>query len=71
MELITNAKEVAMRAWSVRLAILSAVLSAAELTLPMFSTLVPPNLMAALSMAVAIGAAAARVIAQPTTLPKS
>lgn len=63
MKLIDDAKN-APRFWSVRLAVLSAALTAVELTLPMFSQVVPPGVFASLSMMVAIGAAVARTVKQ-------
>lgn len=50
--------------WSVRLAIVSAILGALELALPLWKGLVPPHTFAALSTLAAVGAAAARVIQQ-------
>lgn len=71
MTLIDNAKEVLLKAWSVRLALLSAVLSAAEVALPFFTTFIPPNTMAILAVLTSAGAAIARLVAQPESLPKS
>lgn len=50
--------------WSVRLAILSAILGALELSLPLWQGIVPPNVFAALSTITAASAAVARVIKQ-------
>lgn len=50
--------------WSIRLAILSAALSAAEVTLPMFTDIMPPGVFACLSMVVAVSAAIARTVKQ-------
>ncbi len=71
MELIADAKQVLLKAWSVRLALLSAVLSAAEVALPFFTTFIPPNTMAILAVCTSAGAAIARIVAQPKSLPKS
>ena len=71
MTLIDNAREVLLKAWSVRLALLSAVLSAAEVALPFFTTFIPPNTMAILAVLTSAGAALARLVAQPESLPKS
>ena len=71
MTLIDNAREVLLKAWSVRLALLSAVLSAAEVALPFFTTFIPPNTMAILAVLTSAGAAIARLVAQPESLPKS
>ncbi len=65
MELIEDAKTVLMKAWSVRLALLSAVLSAMEVALPFFTTFIPPHTMAILAVCTSAGAAIARVVAQP------
>ena len=67
MTLIDNAKEVLLKAWSVRLALLGAMFSAAEVSLPFFAPLelVPPGTMAILAMVASSGAAIARIVAQP------
>ena len=70
MTLIDNARDVLLKAWSVRLALLSAVLSAAEVALPFFTTFIPPNTMAILAVLTSAGAALARLVAQPESLPK-
>ena len=72
MPLIENAKEVLLKAWSVRLALLGAVFSALEVALPFFMPLglVPPNTMAALALFASMGAALSRIIAQPKSLPQ-
>lgn len=70
MTLIDNAKEVFLKAWSIKLSVLSAVLSAAEVALPFFTDFVPPRTMAVLAVFTAAGSAAARLVAQPVSLPK-
>lgn len=65
MNLIDNAQEVLKKAWSIRLALLSATLSAAEVALPFFGDFVPPRTMAVLALITAAGAAVARLVAQP------
>ena len=65
MELIADAKTVILKAWSIRLALLAAVFSAAEVALPFFAPFVPPHTMAILAVVASSGAAIARVIAQP------
>lgn len=52
------------RLWSVRLAILSAILGAIELSLPMWHGVVPEYIFASLSTVTAAAAAVARVIRQ-------
>jgi len=71
MTLIDNAREVLLKAWSIRLALLSALLSAMEVALPFFTDFVPPNTMAVLAVLTSAGAAIARLVAQPNTLPKA
>lgn len=65
MKFIQDARQILLKAWSVRLALISALLSAAEVALPYFTDLIPQHTMAVLATAVAFGAAVARVIAQP------
>lgn len=65
MNLIDDWKTVLTKAWSMRLALLSAALSAAEVALPFFTDFVPPRTMAMLAVLTAAGAAIARLVAQP------
>ena len=53
------------QAWSVRLALLSALLSALEIAMPYILPGMPDRLAASLALVVALGAAAARIVAQP------
>jgi hypothetical protein len=69
MELIADAKKVFLKAWSIRLALLSALFSAAEVALPFFGEFVPPHTMAMLAVFTSAGAAVARLVAQPKSLP--
>ena len=71
MELIEDAKDVLLKAWSVRLALLSATFSALEVALPFFAPFVPPYTMAILAVFTSAGAAVARIVAQPKSLPRS
>lgn len=66
--LIEDAKRVLLRAWSVRLAVLSSVLSAAEVAVPYLAPSTPSKLFAVLAGMVALGAAVARIVAQPKGL---
>lgn len=66
MTLVQDWKRLLSRAWSIRLVILSALLSGAEVVLPLYVDAMPRNIFAALSMIAAIGAGVARVVAQPT-----
>lgn len=68
MELINDAKTVLLKAWSIRLALLSAVFSAAEVALPFFTAFVPPHAMAVLAVFTSAGAAVARLVAQPVSM---
>lgn len=65
MELLPDWKKVARRAWSVRLAIIAALFSGAEVVLPLFMDALPRDLFAILSFVTVVGAAFARVVAQP------
>ena len=71
MTLIDDAKTVLLKAWSIRLALLGACFSAAEVALPFFTDFVPPRTMAALAIFASAGAAVSRLVAQPVSLPKS
>jgi len=68
MKLIEGWKELAPKLWSVRLALLSAVLGVVEITLPLWQGLVPPLVFASLSTLAAVAAAVARIVAQPELL---
>jgi hypothetical protein len=65
MNLVQDWKRITRKAWSFRLTVLAAGLAGAEMALPYLSDLFPPRLFLALSMAVTIGAAIARIVAQP------
>jgi hypothetical protein len=71
MQLIENWKQIALKAWSSRLAWLSALLSATEVALPFFDGLLPveKGTFAILALLVSAGAGIARLVAQPETLP--
>lgn len=62
-KLIHNAKAW-HKLWSIRLAILSALLGALELSLPLWQGVVPAHVFASLSTITAAAAAVARVIRQ-------
>lgn len=66
MNLIPNAGPVLKHAWSVRLIIAAALLSAIEVGLAIFGPFLPvrPGIFAALSMAVTFAAFVARFVAQ-------
>ena len=65
MELLPDWKKIARRAWSFRLTIIAALLSGAEVVLPLFIDVLPRNLFASLSFVAVVGAALARVVSQP------
>lgn len=69
MKLIDNFQSVLKNAWSIRLALLSAIFSAAEVALPFFNGFIPPRTMAILALVTASAAAIARLVAQPKSLP--
>ena len=63
MKLVPESKQ-ALKLWSIRLAVVSAALAAAEASLPLWESIVPDGAFAALSSVVAIAAAVARVVRQ-------
>jgi hypothetical protein len=64
MKLIENWRDIAKRAWSMRLMVLAALLSGVEIVLPLFSEALPRGLFAVLSFLAVAGAFVARLIAQ-------
>lgn len=66
--LIPDWHHVLRRAWSMRLAALAGVLTAAEAILPMFAADLPRGLFAALSAIAIAGAMIARLVAQKDML---
>jgi hypothetical protein len=69
MQLVQNASEVAKKAWSIRLALLAAILSAIETAMQLFNPADFGPWFGAAAMVVGIAAALARIVAQPATLP--
>ena len=63
--LIKDAGKVARFSWSFRLSIVASIFSGLEMALPLFSDAMPPHVFLIASMLVAVGSAAARLIAQP------
>ena len=57
-------RQILRKAWSLRLAAIAALLSGAEVVLPMFSDAFPRNAFAALSFFVVIAAMVARLLNQ-------
>jgi hypothetical protein len=70
MKLIEDWRTVLRRAWSIRLVLLAALLGGIEVVLPLFSDAAPRHVFALLSIVVSLGAAVARVMAQPRSMPK-
>ena len=74
MELIADAKQVLLKAWSVKMAALSALfagLQALSQVLPFLDGIFPPGVLAGLATLAALGTIGARIVDQPNTLPKS
>lgn len=65
MTIIDDWKRIAARAWSIRLALLSAMLSGIETALPYIAPMKQSGWFAAMSGLVALAAAASRIVAQP------
>lgn len=65
MTLVAEWRWLLRKTWSFRLAILSALLSGAELVLPLFVDAMPRYIFVALSMIAAVAAGVSRVVAQP------
>lgn len=57
-------RAVLRKAWSIRLAVLAAVFSTAELILPMFVREMPPALFGSLAIACSLGSILARIAVQ-------
>ena len=66
--LLPEWKRILRKAWSVRLAIIAAALGGVEMALPLFSDAVPRHVFMSLSILTTVGAALARIVAQPKSL---
>jgi len=64
MHLYPNWREIARRAWSIRLLVLAGILSGLEVILPFFSEDIPRNLFAVLSFIAVSAAFVARLVVQ-------
>ena len=64
MTLDPNWRDILRRAWSVRLIVLAAVLSGAEVVLPLFGSVIPRGPFAVANFAVVAAALVARIVAQ-------
>lgn len=69
MKLISDAKDVLMKAWSVRFILLAGALSGLEVVLPQLADHFPPKTFVVLSGLCTFAALIARVVAQPVSLP--
>jgi len=65
MGLVNDWKTVFRKAWSIRLALIAAAFSGAEVVLPLLGDNLPRGVFAGLSFVVAIGATVSRIVAQP------
>lgn len=65
MTLLSDWKKILKKAWSVRLVLLSGLLSGVEVILPLYVDSLPRGIFATLSILTAIGATLARIVAQP------
>lgn len=63
--LVKDPKKIARKSWAFRLSLVAAALSGVEMALPLFSDAMPRHVFLIASMLVAVGSAAARLIAQP------
>ena len=63
--LLDDWRKVARRAWSIRLSIVAAIFTAAEVVVPLFGDVLPRGAFVMLAFAASIGAALARIVAQP------
>lgn len=65
MKLMHEWRRIVRKAWSFRLALLAAALGGVEMALPLFSDAVPRHVFLSLSILTTVGAALARIVAQP------
>lgn len=65
MKIKSNWKNVLKKAWSIRLGALAAVLSGAEVIIPLFADAMPRGVFAVLSFVSVVAAMIARLVAQP------
>ena len=63
--LLDDWRKIARRAWSVRLSIVAAIFTAAEVVVPLFGDVSPRGVFVLLAFSASIGAAIARLVAQP------
>jgi hypothetical protein len=70
MTLIDNARDVILKAWSIRFILLAGALTGIEVILPQLAEFFPPKTFTILSGLCTFAALVARVVAQPASLPK-
>jgi len=63
--LLPDWQRILKKAWSIRLTVLAGLFSAAEVILPLFSDVLPRHLFVVLAFVAIVGAAVARLVAQP------
>ena len=63
--LLDDWRKIVRRAWSIRLSIVAAILTAAEVVVPLFGDVLPRGVFVLLAFSASIGAAIARLVAQP------
>lgn len=63
--LLDDWRKIARRAWSIRLSIIAALFTAAEVVVPLFGDVLPRGVFVLLAFSASIGAAIARLVAQP------
>ncbi len=63
--LLDDWRRVLRRAWSIRLSIVAAIFTATEVVVPLFGDVLPRGAFVLLAFAASIGAAIARLVAQP------
>lgn len=63
--LLDDWRKIVRRAWSIRLSIVAAIFTAAEVVVPLFGDVLPRGVFVLLAFSASIGAAIARVVAQP------
>lgn len=65
MCLLNDWRRVFGRAWSIRFSLLAAVLTAAEVVVPLFGDVLPRGVFVLLAFVASISATVARIVAQP------
>ena len=65
LALLSDWRRILQQAWSIRLTVLAGLFSAAEVILPAFIEVLPRHLFVVLSFVAIVGAAVARLVAQP------